>query len=191
VRGATGPVIIVGDFNSKSPEWGSPLEDRRGRALAELLATLGLTICNEGSKPTFVRGTSESHLDLTLATQAVARNVTGWSVLEEESLSLHRYIQFDVALVCGHQRNEKKKGWAFRKLDLAKLNKKLSHGTPPPPDDAEAACKEAIAWLTDACDACMPRTSGSTKRRLVFWWNSDIAEQRKKCVKARRLSPEK
>jgi len=87
VMGATGPVVIAGDFNSKSPEWGSPIEDRRGRALADLLAALGLAVCNEGNEPTFVRGASESHLDLTIVSQASVRNVTGWKILYEEAFS--------------------------------------------------------------------------------------------------------
>jgi len=77
IRGAVGPVIVAGDFNSKSPEWGSPTEDRRGRAMADLLASAGLTVCNQGNAPTFVSEASRSQLDLTLATQTAAVNING------------------------------------------------------------------------------------------------------------------
>jgi len=32
----------------------------------------------------------------------------------------------------------------------------------------------------------MPHAGGGTKRRPVYWWSADIAEQRKSCLKARR-----
>jgi len=32
----------------------------------------------------------------------------------------------------------------------------------------------------------MPRAGGCTRRRPVFWWNANIAEQRRSCLKARR-----
>ncbi|CAI6356785.1 unnamed protein product [Macrosiphum euphorbiae] len=186
VRTATGPVVVSGDFNSRSPEWGSPREDRRGRALADLIAALGLAVRNEGGQPTFVRGASESHLDLTLATQAAIGNITDWAVMEEETLSLHRYIWFNIATTRGQQREQAKKGWAYSKFDHQKLKDKMHSGAPIPHIDAPSMCKQAVKWLTEACDACMPRVSGKSKRRPAFWWNDDIAEQRKACVKARR-----
>lgn len=187
IRGATCPVIVAGDLNAKSPEWGSPIEDRRGRILADLLASTGLSVCNQGNQPTFVRGTSKSHLDLTLVTQAAASNVTGWEVLEEESLSLHRYIRFEVAGGRGNHGNNTKKHWAYRKIDYPRLSEKIKEGAPALPDDAPSACNVAATWLTESCDACMPRSSGNIKRRPVHWWNPEIAEQRKACIKARRI----
>jgi len=187
VRGANCPVVIAGDFNSKSPEWGSPKEDPRGRALADMLAALGLVVCNEGNKPTFVRGASESHLDITLITQTAVTSITGWKILDEESLNLHKYIMFDVNAPRGYQQIRDKKGWAYRKLDYAKLYEKLSCGAPTLPDDVGSACNQVVAWLTETCDACMPRAGGSPKRRPIFWWNEGIAEQRRICLKARRL----
>jgi len=98
VRSSSVPIIITGDFNAKSREWSSPIEDNRGKALADLSASLGLTVCNQG-QPTFVRGASESHIDLTFATWSTTCWVDGWKVLDEESLSLHKYIEFSVKTV--------------------------------------------------------------------------------------------
>ncbi|GBN63114.1 hypothetical protein AVEN_138110-1 [Araneus ventricosus] len=47
-------VLITGDFNSKSPEWGSDIEDERGRQLMEFVLSKGLAIVNEEDTiPTF------------------------------------------------------------------------------------------------------------------------------------------
>lgn len=151
-----------------------------------MLAVLGLAVCNEGNKPTFVRGASESHLDLTLATKAAVGNVTGWKILDEEALSLHKYIVFNVNAHRDQQKTKAKKGWAYRKIDHCKLDASLRCGVPPSPANVASACNQAITWLIETCDRCMPRSGDGSKRRPVFWWNQDIADQRKECLKARR-----
>lgn len=155
--------------------------------MADLLAALGPAVCNEGNKPTFVRGTSESHLDLTLATQAAISNIIDWTVMDEESLSLHKYVTFSITTTRGQHSVKAKKGWAYSKIDYQKLKEKLRNGAPTPLDDTPSTCKQAVNWLAEACDACMPHVCGKTKRRPAFWWNEYIAEQRKACLRARRL----
>jgi len=186
VRSSPCPTIITGDFNAKSREWGSPKEDNRGKALADLSASLGLTVCNQG-QPTFVRGASESHIDLTLATRTATCWVDDWKVLDEESLSLHKYVEFKVrtAVQRGQEPNARK-GWAYRKLDLVKLTEALKRDVRPLAPTAESSCRQVVDWLTRGCDASMPK-SGKVGRRPVPWWTSDIAEQRTRCHKARRI----
>ncbi|KAH7949102.1 hypothetical protein HPB49_005157 [Dermacentor silvarum] len=48
------PLLIVGDFNATSRLWGYSREDTRGRKLAELLSTLGLTLHTDPASPTRV-----------------------------------------------------------------------------------------------------------------------------------------
>lgn len=47
-------IIIVGDYNAKSPAWGSTTEDNRGEVLGTFAAAWGLWPENVGSAPTFV-----------------------------------------------------------------------------------------------------------------------------------------
>nr|CAH7723939.1 unnamed protein product [Callosobruchus chinensis] len=83
--------ILGGDFNAKSAEWGMPYEGRRGEVTSGWIAEIGLIVLKTGNKPSFERGASSSIIDLTLATEGIARNaISGkcwmWS------LSLHNYI---------------------------------------------------------------------------------------------------
>jgi len=186
VRSSPVPTIITGDFNAKSREWGSPREDNRGKALADLSASLGLTVCNQG-QPTFVRGASESHIDLTFAMWSTTCWVDGWKVLDEESLSLHKYIEFIVKTASQRsQESSTRRGWAYRKLDQGKLIEALKRDARPVAPAAEDACRQAVDWLTRACDASMPK-AGRARRLPVPWWSTDIAEQRARCHKARRI----
>nr|XP_050030032.2 uncharacterized protein LOC126526123 [Dermacentor andersoni] len=62
------PLVIVGNFNALSTLWGYAREEKRGRKLAELMSTLGLTLHTDPAHPTRVgnsvtRGTCP---DLTL-----------------------------------------------------------------------------------------------------------------------------
>jgi len=110
----------------------------------------------------------------------VESQVHDWKVLEEESLSLHRYIK----LFIGTRRRDNSKlshsGWAFRKLDREKLVEALKQEVNLNNHDAEEARDQTIRWLTKGCDTSMPK-AGKQKRRPVPWWNADIAVQRKRC----------
>lgn len=58
-------ILVGGDFNAKSHEWGSNTEDTRGVLLAEMMAGLGFHIANSGNHPTYQRVNAESIIDHT------------------------------------------------------------------------------------------------------------------------------
>ena len=93
------PVVIVGDFNSKSRTWGSARDDSKGEAVLDWAAAHNLTIHNDGLRPTFNRGESESFLDLTLSSSDISSKIKCWKVLDHlESMSDHNYIYFEIEL---------------------------------------------------------------------------------------------
>lgn len=62
------PVLAAGDFNAKSPTWGSPRQDPKGGALEAWAAGLNLCLVNTGATNTCVRPRGGSIVDLTWAT---------------------------------------------------------------------------------------------------------------------------
>ncbi|KAK9882605.1 hypothetical protein WA026_022234 [Henosepilachna vigintioctopunctata] len=67
-----GKYIIVGDLNAKSASWESPIKDRRGAYVEEWMTqTSAASII--GKSPTFVRGSSASHIDVTLVSENFLR----------------------------------------------------------------------------------------------------------------------
>lgn len=68
----TNPVLVGGDFNSKSSEWRSKITDNRGVAVSEMFASLDLIVLNRGTSPTFRRGESNSIIDITAASINIA-----------------------------------------------------------------------------------------------------------------------
>lgn len=186
IRSSESPVLVAGDFNAKSPEWGDHREDQKGRLLADWLASLNLSVCNQGDKPTFSRvhetGVSRSHIDITLVTESLNHTVCDWKVLDRYTASLHRYITFTVTLDTQPYNQSSGKRWSWRRFDRSKLCEFLRSTNAGVTLDTEAFDK----FLGQACDACMPKGTYKGGKKPAFWWTNEIAELRSECLKARR-----
>lgn len=64
--------------------------------LEEFMATNQIILANTGNQPTFIRGKQESHLDITMYSETLTGKVVNWKILEEETVSDHRYITFEI-----------------------------------------------------------------------------------------------
>lgn len=189
------PVVVAGDFNAKSPAWGSPATDVRGRALLDWVLTMGLAVANSGREYTCVRQHGGSIVDLTLASPAAARRLQGWRVMaDSESLSDHHYIRFDIILSATTASlggaTSLLRRWAVKLLDEKVLLEALTveSWTPSPSEPVDIT--EEAGWfrgaMTRVCDAAMPRVRPRPPRRRVYWWSRSIARIRTLCVAARR-----
>lgn len=185
-------VVMAGDFNAKSPEWGEHREDHKGILLAEHAASLEMTVCNRGASTTFRSDTSESIIDVTFITSGLV--VPHWEVMEEETLSDHMYVTYEVSLrvlqkECTQAQSGRK--WAIQKLDRNRLMEKLKQETLNPIADTSTAARAADdlhQYVSKVCDSCMPRLKPTARARRtpVHWWNQEIAELRKGSIAARR-----
>jgi Reverse transcriptase (RNA-dependent DNA polymerase)/Endonuclease-reverse transcriptase len=187
IRSSALPVILTGDFNSKAPEWGSPVTNRRGTVLAEMASQLGMHAVNTGAS-TFVRGSSSSVLDVTFAEDSVLGRVLGWRVLDTHSFSDHLYISFSIRGERSLTEPASVDGWAARSLDVAALIEAVAfqrENLIGAADDGAGA--EELACIAGdvfrfACDASMPRRSAGAKNAPVYWWNDTIAGLRRQCI---------
>ena len=94
IRQWPGPIIVAGDFNAKSRSWSGGPEDRRGQLLDEMMVSLDLIVINQPGMATFERRASSSVLDLTFLRPTLRKHLREWIILDEESLSDHRYVCF-------------------------------------------------------------------------------------------------
>ncbi|KAF0736587.1 Uncharacterized protein FWK35_00023750 [Aphis craccivora] len=196
--GSTANLIIAGDFNSHSPEWGSTRLDPKGAMLSDFATSLGLTVCNVGSRATFRRANIASIIDVTLERfpSRGRQLVTDWSVLEDTySASDHLYIEYQVSprAVPDTTRQTtivRAPGWAIRKFNPAAAEFFLELSGPPRLPSPEALASEHAeclgAMLSATCDASMPPRSAHEARRAVHWWSDDIAALRKTAISTRR-----
>lgn len=184
-------VLVGGDFNAKSPEWGSNILDARGVALANLAASLDLLIGNMGREPTFRRRQYTSIINITLHSSTVA--MEGWAVLDTFSDSDHQYIVCRVAGVgtaLDPASTRRVRGWAVRALVHSKLEDYISREAPKAlaglPAEADRAACSLEGFLTGACNAAMPKKAPIHRKRAVHCWTPEIAELCKACVVAQR-----
>ncbi|XP_045482738.1 uncharacterized protein LOC123686556 [Harmonia axyridis] len=91
----SGGIIVMGDFNAKSPIWGTPKADIRGEYVEEWLAQTSFTAINNG-EPTFIRGTTRSHIDVTLSPINFQGKIKNWEVKYENPFTYHGHIYFAV-----------------------------------------------------------------------------------------------
>ncbi|KAL4100909.1 hypothetical protein QTP88_020934 [Uroleucon formosanum] len=196
VRSSMLPVIIAGDFNAKSGEWGDHREDAMGSLLTDLMSFLNFQACNYGNIPTFERiyrdgRVSQSHIDVTMASEPIARRVKGWKVLDEYTESLHRYITFTINAIAdgpnNEDINEQERKWSWRKYGRNKLQKFLREKEfPLINDNALVATHRLDNYIKQACDASMPNCIYKGKKQPAYWWSETIAKFKEECHAARK-----
>ncbi|CAB0028751.1 unnamed protein product [Trichogramma brassicae] len=57
-----------------------------------------------------------------------------------------------------------------------------------PSGPTEEMVTRLMAAITSACDASMAKSSGRRRRCAVYWWTSEIADLRRSCLRAQRLT---
>lgn len=191
IRSSKGRIIVAGDFNSKSSEWYSKILDKRGKCIGELIASLGLIVCNNGTSPTF-RGTrGNSIIDVTFGSPNLYSETMDWKVLEDITLSDHQYITFNINYRISEQNmviNLPK--WNIRKLNITKFKntiqraKQMTNLTSIAADNMIVIVTEIII---QCCTSSMPKVKEYNRRREpAYWWNSNIKRLRAECLYARR-----
>lgn len=197
IQRLAGNIIVAGDFNAKSAEWGMPNANSRGNYITDMAARIGLIVLNIGSTTTFRRpGYGETIPDVTFATETLVPLVEDWRVLEDYSGSDHQYITFCVRerLEAPRRVPQQRRRWNAGKLDEVRFASKLrgaQMATRSPTDQGDREGAEAIVGATmellhSACELSMPRNRVGTNRRPVYWWTDEIADLRRACLRLRR-----
>lgn len=189
-------ILLGGDFNAKSPLWGSNRKNRRGDILEEWAATMDLRVLNAGGAATCVRPQGSSIVDLTWISPNLARADVKWQVLDEESMSDHLFILTEVREVGvpfykdiqDNPSRSSYRRWNLKRIDLPLFEEALSWGCLLGPASWASASSSAT-WVTrllrQACDLTAPRARSNAKKS-VYWWNTEIANKRKESNLKRR-----
>jgi len=147
-----------------------------------------MSACNEGERSgPPLSGTPESHIDITFASASIRHRVNNWEVLETESLSLHKYIRFNVNAGTHRLTPRHRNGWAFTRIDKHLHSMVLTMTTyhPMPSGTIDEETEQLANWTTKAAEKCKHKSFDN--RRPAHWWNEDNAQFRKDCLKARRI----
>lgn len=161
--------------------WGSPREDIKGRMLAEWAFSLGLSVLNSGQQPTFERDESRSYIDVSFAKEEIARRVQNWQVLDEETLSLHKYIKYQLGIKTGAHSKGK---WKREKLDCQKFTDLIQRE--PVVTGHQDNVEQFMNALERICKAATPHIRTDGNGNEPYWWTSEMAEKRRGTLELRR-----
>lgn len=197
--------LICGDFNSKARTWGSRYTDLRGTYLEDWAFANELTIANVGNVPTCVREQGESHIDITWVSTNYIHYIHDWKVREDMmSFSDHYYIEFyigkkptDVGQQGDSNFNPNARSsqrfprWKCTDVDEDIMREVIEWHCDTKQFDENSEVNEIATWIrqtmTEASDAVMKRIRNPPKKKQVYWWNKEISEARKACIRSRRL----
>ena len=164
VGGWKGPIIVAGDFNSKARAWTAGPQDSRGNFLEELMAEYNLTAVNQPGVYTYEKEASRSVLNFTFASPEIMRGIVEWEVLDEETLSDHRYVFVKIAgnRIRGRE-NQTRGGWSLRKLNNEVFLQTISAVVDVRDHQlAEQATEAAMQVIVEAWETSMPHSQQTT-----------------------------
>lgn len=178
-------VIIGSDANAHHTIWGSSDTNERGELLFDFILSSNLSICNVGVKPTFIIKNRQEVLDVTLVSNFLKYAIRNWKVSEEHSFSDHRYIEFNLDIVCPIRltyRNRKRTNWHSYKSSFKDL---LPEEPPVQPDTSQSLdslVEEFSGFFNRSTEISCPMDAPRGKQRPP-WWSGEIRDLRRACRK--------
>jgi ribonuclease HI len=195
----TRKTIVAGDMNAHHPEWNTAgrTTRRNAGAVLSLIEDYGMAIANTTEATRYPDGErgSPSNLDLQLTTGDI--EVTNWAVTEEETVSDHAVIIFDI----GPEEESRKErptstGWRFEPLtkeQKERARKRWEEHTARGrailgPESSSHDVEEEARWIQDALSEAMDQLfkRKRTCARSKPWWTPNIAERRRIASSIRR-----
>lgn len=181
------PFLIMGDFNSHSPTWGSELLDTRGRRIERLLDEKNICVLNSGNATYFnARSNTFSRIDLSLCSPCLVPKLT-WQTLND----LHSSDHFPIIMTLDTHLKEVnfKERWLTENADWETYQKAVN--IPNLPNDIEQIPNVLTESILNAAHQSIPISKGFQKKH-VPWWNNDIRvviQERKRALKVLRREP--
>ncbi|CAB0040882.1 unnamed protein product, partial [Trichogramma brassicae] len=143
------PLVIAGDFNAWSTEWGCRETRPRASILHDSLALLDAVLLNTGDVPTLNGRKGSSIVDLTD----------------------HQAIVFEIEDDGASSRPSTRRSyrWNARTLDVDRFSAVVSSASVAP-RTAEDMASSLMSVITGACDASMSKANPRRRREPVYWW---------------------
>lgn len=159
--------IIVGDFNSKSPLWGSPKSDVKGIRINSLLEDNDLVCVNTGEGTFIKHQGGYSHLDLSIISKQLAGRAE-WRVLSDCWGSDHLPITTEITPNAIKDSSNIVK-WALKKADWDEYSKNcdILSAEINPICDNETLCNQVSEMIISAASRSIPKIKIKPRAKSV------------------------
>lgn len=177
--------LIGGDFNAHNVSWGYTDNDRRGQVLEDFLASTNLIVLNEENAPhTFQQNYSVGWPDLTITNSKLISETSSWEVLEDNSLSDHKYIKIilNKSLTCNKLIRYKTKFGNFKKFDKELNKHKSAIINNLNSINSIVNLEETTVWLLGVINDCCKsafKLKGAKPFKENKWWTAELNNKRK------------
>ena len=172
------PILLVGDFNAHSPLWDDNCReaDTPGKKIEDLIDECNMHCLNEEDSPTHISRINGAivSIDLAICSNRIA-NQFEWSALEDDYTSDH----FPILIThLQHQTQTRTERYKTDKADWIKFKAQLSTNIPVFNENMniEESYKIIKEAIINAANESIPKTSNSTRKREVPWWNKEMQE---------------
>ena len=172
------PMIIVGDFNAYSEQWGDRPANKRGKMIERIIEDKNLLLLNNHQNTHFhIQAQTESAIDLSLCTRNLFVDVT-WEVLDDLYTSDHFPIKIssnEIEDFVGKQR------WSFGRANWNQYYQQTSGMNLNEDENIDEATENLTQTILKSADSCIPKTK-PRKNPPTPWWNEhcSIAAKNKK-----------
>ena len=187
IQNVPGKLIILGDFNSHNPLWGSSKLDSNGRTVESFMEDNDLALLNDGSPtrldPHF--GTY-SMLDLSIVSKELACNME-WQVRTNNFGSDHnaivmKLIQANNVNIMNENAHNIGFRWSFRNVNWVEYRKAIKEELLNQKYKSydsklyiQARYDMIVKAITNASNRCIRRVriGGETRSKITPWWNEE------------------
>ena len=183
-----GPVMLVGDFNSHNPLWGSEYLTPKGKVIETFISQNDLCLYNDGS-PTFLHSGNGTYsaIDLSFASPTLYDRFS-WEVHDDCCGSDHfpiilRAIEYDD--------NTKPQRWKFKKADWPAFQTLCSIHLNGNSFESDEPITDFSNTLLEIADETISKSSTTSKPRKP-WFDDECKQaikERKNVEKAFKRSP--
>ena len=182
------PVMILGDFNSHNPLWGSDHLSPKGRVIESFISQNDLCLYNDGSS-TFIHSGNGTYsaIDLSFASPTLFDRFS-WNVHDDCSGSDHFPI---ILRAVENDDYTKPRRWKFKQADWTTFKTLCSLQLNEHSFESDDTVTDFSNILLEIADKTIPKSSISSKPRKP-WFDDECKQaikERKNSEKAFRRSP--
>lgn len=178
------PFILCGDFNAKHQLWGSPIADRRGRTLEDIIINHNLHVLNDGS-PTHLHeynGTL-SHIDITICSPTLVP-LLNWKC--HDSLHSSDHFPISIPILSSSEPYDRKIRWNMKQANWNTFNNSLSSCSLT--TDYTKIIPQITHQILSAAKTSIPSQQTNQKpHKSCPWWNTSCKTAIKKRQQALRF----
>ena len=179
------PFLLLGDMNARSPLWGEPITNTKGRILENLLLRTDISLKSSNAKTHYdIAHDVYTTIDLSLCSPGCLLDFRH-EVLESKYGSDHFPVKLALNIPVLEYHYPRR--FKIEKADWAAYYRLTNLDTDPGEiQGIDDALTEICTTIMEAAEASIPRSNGRRKKPPVPWWNSDCRRARVEKLRAER-----